>query len=166
MVQQQRLSYVLDLGYRAFKIEGLGQHNLEDLVVIPSSARKGTRVVAAAAVAEAEEEAEEAHLLHVDAVTGATKDQAGLHGARKFPGLLGDLLLVFAWKVDKVIVLGADQKGYCGLECPKRQFLSAPDPTQEVDRGPGAEGRWKERRGKENVENLVEAPCLTIPLLD
>ena len=62
MVQQQRLSYVLDLGYRAFEVEGLGQHNLEDLIAIASSAKgagkKGCSVVVAAAAVVAEEERE------------------------------------------------------------------------------------------------------------
>lgn len=53
----------------------------------------------------------EAHLLHIDTVTGTRKDQARLHRFCETLGLLRNLLLFFSGKVDKVIIFGAHQKG-------------------------------------------------------
>jgi hypothetical protein len=66
------------------------------------------------------------YLLHVDAVTGRAEDETGLHGSCKPLSLdrvrlssptsdedaylVGDLFLLLSWKVDKVIVLCANQE--------------------------------------------------------
>lgn len=72
------------------------------------------------------------NLLNVDTVAGAAKDQTGLHclceslclgrmstriNCARTPStyLKTDLLLFFPWEIDKVVVLGSNKKGYCGL---------------------------------------------------
>lgn len=55
------------------------------------------------------------YLLHIDAVAGAAKDQARLHGLCKAFRLQTNLLLLFLWEIDKVVVFCADEKRDCGL---------------------------------------------------
>lgn len=55
------------------------------------------------------------HLLHIDAMTRAGKDQRRLHGLGEAARLSADLFLLLLGEVDKVVILGADQKGDGGL---------------------------------------------------
>ena len=55
------------------------------------------------------------YLLHVDTVAGAAEDETGFHGLGESLCLIRDFLLLLSRKVDKVVVLCADQEGYRGL---------------------------------------------------
>lgn len=77
LIKQQRLTHVLDFGYCASEIEGFGEHNLEDLNrisisnkdhLVKSISRKGEKT---------------AHLLHINTMTGRTKDQTRFHSFGK-----------------------------------------------------------------------------------
>lgn len=54
-------------------------------------------------------------LLYVDAVASAAEYQTGFHGLCEALGLQADLFLLFAWKVDKVVVFGTDEEWDGGL---------------------------------------------------
>lgn len=105
LVQKQRLADILDLGDSAFEVECLGQDNLENLLDgKKTSARPCSEMT---------------DLLHIDAVTSAAEDQAGLHRLCESFGLEGDLLLVFAREIDKVIILGSNKEwDGCLVEAP------------------------------------------------
>lgn len=56
-----------------------------------------------------------AYLLHVDAVTGAAEDQAGLHGLCEPFRLHADFFLLFSGKVDKMVIFGSDEERDCSF---------------------------------------------------
>jgi hypothetical protein len=66
LVEEQRFAYILNLGYRTLEVEGLGEHNLEDLGRVSAEA--------------GEVNLGETYLLHVDTMAGARKDQRCPHG--------------------------------------------------------------------------------------
>lgn len=48
-------------------------------------------------------------------MTGTGKDESGSHRLGKTSRLIGNFLLILDWKIDKVVVLCADQNGNCRL---------------------------------------------------
>jgi len=48
-------------------------------------------------------------------VTRTAKDQTGPHSLGESTSLCADLLLIFSWKVDEVVIFGANQKRYGSL---------------------------------------------------
>lgn len=70
LVEQKRLANVLNFWNGAFEVKGFGENNFEDLMNISR-------------VPQRDEMGDQKNLLHVDAVTGAAEDQAGLHGLGK-----------------------------------------------------------------------------------
>ena len=50
------------------------------------------------------------YLLDVDAMAGATEDQACSHRFCKSSGLIGYFLLILSWEIYEMIVLGADKE--------------------------------------------------------